>query len=311
MLHQFKAMASSCRVLIDGMDHDNPRATSIVECAMNEVRRIEAKYSRYRADSVLSRINAGAGLGISTPIDQETAHLLRFAGQLYCESGGLFDITSGVLRKAWDFRNAQPPDALAIDAVLPLVGWDKVALDDEFVELPMPGMELDLGGIGKEYAADRVATILRGAGYSNGYVNLGGDIRLLGPKCDGTAWLLGIAHPRVFGELAAEVLLADGAIATSGDYERYIECSGQRYCHVLNPRTGWPSHDWQSVSVVAPACLAAGALSTVAMLKGSHAPKFLREQGVAHVLVDAAGKVARWRPQDYGSDIGLELHPYS
>jgi thiamine biosynthesis lipoprotein len=152
-------------------------------------------------------------------------------------------------------------------------------------------MELDFGGFGKEYAADRAATLLMGAGFASGFVNLGGDIRLLGPRPDGSPWTLGIAHPRVAGGVIAELALTEGALATSGDYERYLEHAGQRYCHILDPHTGWPVSHWQSVSVVAPACLAAGALSTIAMLKQAQAPAFLAEQGVLHVLIDAGGQL--------------------
>jgi thiamine biosynthesis lipoprotein len=296
LLHEFRAMASPCRVRIDGVLQGDPYAVRAAERASAEVKRIEAKYSRYRAGSILSRINAAAGTGVAVPLDDETGHLLAFAAQLYGASGGLFDITSGVLRRAWNFRAASLPEPEAIEAVLPLIGWSRVALSDGQVELPLPGMELDLGGIGKEYAADRAATLLRDAGFEHGYVNLGGDIRLLGPMSDGKPWLLGIAHPRIAGELAAEVRLGEGALATSGDYERYIDHSCRRYCHILNPRSGWPMHDWQSVSVVAPACLAAGALTTIATLMGKEGAAFLREQDVAHVLVDAAGQVTRWVP---------------
>jgi len=298
LLHEFRAMASPCRVRIDGVSGNDRQAARAAEGAAAEVRRIEAKYSRYRADSVLSRVNAAAGSRAPVPIDEETDHLLRFAGQLHASSDGLFDITSGVLRRAWDFRAARPPAAAAVESVLALIGWQHVVHADGAVELPMPGMELDLGGIGKEYAADRAATLLREAGFGHGYVNLGGDIRLLGPMRDGSPWLLGIAHPRIAGQVAAEVRLGDGALATSGDYERFLDHGGRRYCHILDPRTGWPGHEWQSVSVVAPACIAAGALTTIAMLKGLEAPRFLREQGVAHVLVDAQGRVTQWLPDD-------------
>jgi thiamine biosynthesis lipoprotein len=296
LLHDFRAMASPCRVRIDGVSEHDARARRAAQAAVSEVQRIEAKYSRYRPDSVLSRINAAAGSGVPVAVDDETAHLLRFAAQLHEASDGLFDITSGVLRQAWDFRAGRPPEPEAVRALLPRMGWRHVAFDDARVGLAIAGMEIDFGGIGKEYAADRAATVLREAGYANGYVNLGGDIRLLGPMCDGTPWLLGIAHPRTAGELAAEVRLGEGALATSGDYERYIDHAGRRYCHVLDPTTGWPVHDWQSVSVVAPACLAAGALTTIAMLKGPAGPAFLRAQGVAHVMIDAHGQVSRWLP---------------
>ncbi|HEX7640184.1 MAG TPA: FAD:protein FMN transferase [Burkholderiaceae bacterium] len=294
LTYEFRAMASPCRLRIDGVAARDASAARAAESAAAEVARIERKYSRYRPDSILSRINAAAGSAAPVPIDEETAQLLRFAAQLHDASEGLFDISSGVLRRAWDFRAGRLPTPDAVRAVLPLVGWQRVRLADGHVALPEAGMEIDLGGIGKEYAADRAATVLREAGFDHGYVNLGGDIRLLGPMRDGRPWLLGIAHPRRPGALAAELLLSDGALATSGDYERYIDHGGRRYCHILDPFTGWPAQGWQSVSVVAPACVAAGALATIAMLLGSGGPAFLRAQGVSHVLVDAHGELTRW-----------------
>jgi thiamine biosynthesis lipoprotein len=262
-----------------------------LDAAAAEVVRIEQAYSRYRPDSIVSRINAAAGSANAIPVDDETAALLQFADRLHRESDGLFDITSGVLRRVWDFKAARPPTRAAVSAVLPLVGWAAVEFDGRCIRLPRTGMELDFGGFGKEYAADRAAHVLREAGLRHGYVNLGGDLRLLGPMPDGRPWHLGIAHPRRPGQVIVSVELRTGALATSGDYERYFERKGRRYCHLLNPFTGWPVQHWQSISIVAPACLAAGALSTVAMLKGPQAPAFLSAQGVAWIAVDAQGEV--------------------
>ncbi len=285
---RFQAMASTCEVRIAGLPE--PQARALAEQAMAEVRRIEAKYSRYRPDSVLSCLNAAAGSGRAQPVDEETAHLLDFAAQLFQLSGGLFDVTSGVLRRAWDFKAARLPSPGDLAALLPCVGWPKLHWSGAQLELPLAGMELDFGGFGKEYAADRAATLLQQAGVRHGLVNLGGDIRLVGPRPDGSPWRLGVQHPREAGRTVASVPLAEGALATSGDYERYFEHDGVRYCHILDPRTGWPVRCWQSVSVVAPACLAAGAISTVAMLMGEAAPAFLAAQGVGYLLVDAQGR---------------------
>lgn len=286
---RFTAMASTCEVRIGGLSRR--RAAPLAARAIAEVRRIEAKYSRYRADSVVGRINVGAGSGRAVAIDAETAHLLDFAAGLWTASDGLFDITSGTLRKAWDFRAARRPQPGQLEALLPLVGWQRVQWDGRTIALPLTGMELDFGGFGKEYAADRAATLLHELGVASGLVNLGGDIRLVGPRPDGSPWLLGIQHPRDDARLLAQIPLADGALATSGDYERFFELDGHRYCHVLDPRTGWPVEHWRSVSVVAPACLAAGALTTVAMLQGGAALAFLARQGVASIAVDRDGRV--------------------
>ncbi len=286
---QFSAMACDCEVRIAGLSRR--KAEPLARLAIAEVQRIEAKFSRYRAASVVSRINSAAGSGRAVEVDAETAHLLDFAATLFATSDGLFDATSGTLRKAWDFRNARLPDAGHIETLLRLVGWQHVRWKDRRIELPIVGMELDFGGFGKEYAADRAATVLQQQGLRHGMVNLGGDIRLVGPRPGGLPWSLGIQHPRDEHRLLATLALGSGALATSGDYERCFDIDGVRYCHVLNPRTGWPVQAWRSVSVVAPACLAAGALTTVAMLKGNAALAFLAGQGVGYLAVDATGQV--------------------
>ena len=283
----FSAMACDCEVRIAGLSRR--KAEPLAKLAIAEVQRIESKFSRYRAASVVSRINAAAGSGLGIDVDAETAHLLDFAATLHAMSDGLFDATSGTLRKAWDFRAGRLPEQAQIDALLPLVGWQQVHWKGGHIKLPRVGMELDFGGFGKEYAADRAATMLQEQGVLHGMVNLGGDIRLVGPRPGEVAWSLGIQHPRDERRMLATLALSIGALATSGDYERYFEREGIRYCHVLNPRTGWPVNTWRSVSVVAPACLAAGALTTVAMLKGADALAFLRSQNVGYLAVDADG----------------------
>lgn len=287
-LLEFRAMGSPCLLRVAGSPV-NAAANQALQAAMDEVLRIERCFSRYRADSIVSRINACAGQARAVVLDPETAGLLGFADQLHRQSDGLFDITSGVLRRAWDFNSARLPAPQTLADALALVGWGRVEFDGSAIRLPQAGMELDFGGFGKEYAADRAAHLLHEAGWRHGYVNLGGDIRLIGPMPDGSAWRMGIAHPRQAGQVIGGVELLHGALATSGDYERYIEVNGQRHCHIINPHTGWPVRHWQSVSVLAPACLAAGALSTVAMLKGPQAAEFLHAQGVAWLAVDSDG----------------------
>lgn len=287
---EFTAMASRNEVRVCAPDE--PTAAQWAQAAIDEVRRIETKYSRYRADSVVSRINAAAG-GAPVRVDDETAALINFGAQLFLDSGGRFDLTSGVLRRAWDFRAKRLPTPADIDALLPLVGWQQVTWSDGAVQLPQPGMELDFGGIGKEYAADRAAAALHAAGARHGFVNLGGDVRGIGGAPDGSAWSIAIQHPRVQERFLGALALSDGAVATSGDYERYFESGGRRYCHILNPHTGWPEVHWQTVSVAAPVCVAAGACATIAMLMPrAEAEAFLRGQGIQWLGMDAAGELA-------------------
>jgi FAD:protein FMN transferase len=284
----FRAMAAEHEIELAAPDIDVARRAAAA--AIADVKRIEAKYSRYRDDSVTTRINRAAG-GEPVAIDNETAALLRYADQCYEQSGGLFDITSGVLRRAWDFRREPPalPAPGEIAQAVALVGWRDVEWDAHSVRLPRAGMEIDFGGIGKEYAADRVASLCIERGLRHGLVNLGGDIRAIGPQADGNPWRVGIRHPRHAGAAVAGFDLAAGALATSGDYERYFEIDGRRYCHIMNPRTGMPVLHWQSISVVSPLCVVAGSCATIAMLLEAEAPAFLESQGVQWLGVAADG----------------------
>jgi thiamine biosynthesis lipoprotein len=158
--------------------------------------------------------------------------------------------------------------------------------------LPQPGMQIDLGGLGKEYAADRAALVLRQNGVQHALVNLGGDIASVGTKPDSQHWTAGIRHPRDPAQTMACLPLFGQALATSGDYERYFELAGQRYCHIIDPRTGWPVQHFRSVSVVAPSCLLAGAVGTTIMLKQGHAtPEWLKQLNLPVLWIDTSGEV--------------------
>lgn len=281
-------MASPCELRLYA---SSPlQAERAARAAIAEVQRIEQKYSRYRADSIVSEINAAAG-GRVVSVDDETAGLLNYADAAYRESGGLFDISSGVLRRAWDFQSASLPSGALLEALLPLVGWHKVNWQAPKIALPTPGMQLDFGGFGKEYAADCAARVCKAEGIVHGLVELGGDIHALGPHPDGRAWQVGVRDPRCPERATATLALQQGGLATSGDYQRYMLVDGQRYCHILNPNTGWPQPDgFASVSVVAPLCLLAGTGATVAMLKGVAAGRqWLQDLSLAHLWVTQGG----------------------
>ena len=285
----FKAMACDNEVVT--VAATPAQAQRQMAAAVEEVLRIEGKFSRYRDDSVVSHINREAGSGTPVACDEETGALLDFAAALFKESGGLFDITAGVLRQAWDFRTPRVPDENTLAVLLARVGFTHLQREQHTARLPFAGMEIDFGGFGKEYAADRAAQALREHGATGGYVNLGGDIAAIGPQEDGTPWQIGINDPRDLRQLIATIPLTRGGLATSGDYERYFDLDGQRYCHILNAHTGQPVRYWRSVSVLAPMCIAAGALSTIAMLKERAGESFLQERRVTFLAVDPNGLI--------------------
>ncbi len=286
---QFFALGCDCALQIYAPEEADARYAATA--AMAEIGRIEARYSRYRTDSEISRINSVAITGGTVEVDAETAGILTYAYACFHKSGGRFDITSGLLRKVWDFASPRPPERETIAALLPRIGFDKLAWDDPRLTFTIPGMEIDFGGVGKEYAADRAASVCTALGIRHGLVDLGGDIRLIGPRPDGSSWRIGIRHPRDDAKAIAEIAVASGAVATSGDYERFIEIDGQRYCHILDPHTGWPARGLSSVSVIADECVVAGSLSTIAMLKGRDGVAWLESLGVRHLVVDEDGRV--------------------
>ncbi len=287
---QFFALGSDCALRF--CEADATIASRAATATINEISRIEARFSRYRHDSELSRINEVATVGGTVVVDEETGALLDYAFACYRLSGGLFDITSGLLRTVWDFVLRRVPREDDIATILPRIGLEKVRWSKPNLTFDVPGMEIDFGGIGKEYAADRAAAVCKSAGIGHGLVDLGGDVRLIGPRPGGEPWRIGICDPRESTRAMATVDLIDGAIATSGDYERFIEIDGRRYCHILNPRTGWPVQGLSSVSVIAAECLPAGSLATIALLKGRDGIPWLRSLGVQFIYMDDNGQVA-------------------
>jgi thiamine biosynthesis lipoprotein len=262
------------------------------EVGIAEVARLERKYSRYRDDSLTTSINRSAGDPDGVCVDAETAALLDYADVSFQQSGGLFDITSGILRRVWDFKAGRLPAQDELDDVRKRIGWEKVRWERPRLVLPLEGMELDFGGYVKEYAADRVAELCRSRGIRHGLVDLGGDLSVLGPHPDGTPWRVGVRDPRRPDAAMASVALAAGAIASSGDYERFMVVDGKRYGHILNPKTGWPVEGLAGVSVVASHCLIAGTAATIAMLKGVRdGVAWLEELGLPHVRVDRSGAI--------------------
>jgi thiamine biosynthesis lipoprotein len=274
----FSAMGSPCELQIYA--ENEFIAEKIAQQIIADVHRLERKCSRYRADSFLSEINEVAALGGSITVDAETAGLLNYAQTCYELSDGLFDITSGILRKAWHFDSPALPDEKIIQSLLAKIGWGKLRWENSILTFSQAEMEIDFGGIVKEYAADRAATLCLNAGISHGIVNLGGDIKIIGAHPDGKPWRVGIQHPRDKTKVWKTLKLKNGALASSGDYERCMVIDGVRYGHILNPKTGYPVRYLAAVSVVADLCVVAGSAATIAMLKEKDGEKWLNSLGL-------------------------------
>ena len=281
-------MGTPCEIQLFASDLRQAEAAG--NRVIDDVLRLEAKYSRYRPDSLLSAINRCAGEGGRIEVDEETAGLLNYAAACYEQSEGLFDISSGILRAAWRFDRNELPDPQSIESLLRRIGWHKIRWSPPLLSFPEAGMELDFGGIVKEYAADRAAVLCMQAGVNSGLINLGGDIKIVGPRADGLPWKIGIADPWRKGKVAKTLSLTTGALASSGDYERRLEIGGVRYGHILNPKTGWPVRHITAVSVISDFCVVAGSTATIAMLKEQAGPQWLLESGLRHFWVDRRGR---------------------
>jgi len=277
-LGHFRAMASPCELLM--ATEDEHLAREMMCIAVFEAIRIEQKFSRFIEGNPLWKINHAAG----TPslIDNETASLLQFARQCHQLSDGRFDISAGPLMKLWRFDGSEIPDLADIERARALVNFSKVSFDEHQVQFP-DGMSLDFGGIAKEYGVDRVAYLLAEKWSAiSVLVNFGGDIACPVSKGAGNApWQVGIENPQRLDSASALLEIRQGALATSGDTRRFIEKNGQRFGHIIDPRTGYPVVKApRSVTVLAPNSVTAGMLATMAMLEGEQAEIFLSEQEV-------------------------------
>jgi thiamine biosynthesis lipoprotein len=264
----FTAMSTACRVTFHGV------APQVATLFQNEVLQwvawFEAKYSRFIPDSLISRINAAAGEQW-VEIDQETESLFNLCQDMIFFSRGVFDPTALPLIRLWNWKADPPviPTEENIQATRGLVGWRKIQRRTGGIFLPLRGMCLDLGGIGKEYAVDRVVSFALQHGIQNVLVDFGQDVRVHGEPPEKGAWHIGLDDPQNPGRCWTGVAVNHHAVATSGDYLRHFKRDGRRYGHIIDPRTGYPVNNGTlSVSVIAPHCTFAGIVSTAAFVLG-------------------------------------------
>ncbi|BCE02308.1 FAD:protein FMN transferase [Marinicellulosiphila megalodicopiae] len=278
---QFNAMGGPCEISIWAAYYPE----QLFALAINEAQRLEKKYSIYLDTSIISQINRSSDRFFS--IDEETMALFNYAHTCYEQSDGLFDVTSGVLKTVWDFKCNVIPKQSEIEQCLSFVGFNKLTFNGSAIHKP-EGMQIDFGGIVKEYAADCIANILliqAGADLS-ALVNMAGDVFITNPQPDNQHWQVAITHPQT-KEAIALLPVMRGAVTTSGDYERFIEINNERFSHLLNPKTGWPiKSPWASVSVVATKAIIAGSASSIAMLYGEFGKNWLDELELPYLMVD-------------------------
>lgn len=276
-------MGSPCELLTE--DVSQQQAEQILSIAAAEAWRIEDKFSRYLPNNIVNRINTSDGKPVI--LDEETAHLIDFADTLYKLSDHHFDISSGLLGKAWVFDGSDHiPSEDLVNSILPDVGWHLARWERPELVI-RAGMQIDFGGIGKEYAVDKAADLITEYQYAKAsgspvLLNFGGDLVVTGNHSAFEGWQVGIEALKSTNSTNSKIIrLKQGALATSGDARRFLLKDGVRYGHILNPQTGWPITDApRSVTVASDTCTQAGMLATLAILRGGEAESFLEEQDI-------------------------------
>lgn len=264
----FNAMNTLCRV--DFQCPSLGQARAFQAEVVDWVAAFEARYSRFLPDSIVSRINAAAGREWVS-VDPETERLLALCGEMVFLTRGVFEPTALPLMRLWNWKSNPPriPLPAEVEAARALVGWRKVQRKPGQVFLSQPGMALDFGGIGKEYAVDCVLTMGLRQGIVNILVDFGQDVRVHGHPPERGAWHIGLEDPVRPGKCWAGVGVDNHAVASSGDYIRNFVAEGRRYGHIIDPRTGEPvDNGCLCVNIVANTCTLAGILSTSAFILG-------------------------------------------
>jgi thiamine biosynthesis lipoprotein len=264
----FTAMSTACTVKFRTANSNLAR--QLHDEILEWVAQFEAKYSRFIPDSLISRINAAAG-DHWVEVDAETDAIFNLCQEMIFFTKGVFDPTSLPLIRLWNWKANPPaiPTEETISAARGIVGWRKIQRRKGGIFLPHKGMCLDLGGIGKEYAVDRVLTLCIHRGITNVLVDFGQDVRAHGQPADKPAWHIGLDDAKNPGNCWTGVAVNNHAVATSGDYLRHFTADGRRFGHIIDPRTGWPvNNKVMAVSVIAPSCTLAGIISTSAFILG-------------------------------------------
>ena len=281
------------RVAVEVWHEDPAVAAAAIEAVMAEMRRVDALMSHYRPDSELSQVNARAAAG-PVAVQPELAALIARALEFSRQTDGAFDITYASVGYLYDYRAQRRPSEQQIAAGLPAVNWRHVEVDlaAATVRYAREGVRIDLGGIAKGYAVDQGVAILGRLGIRHGSVAAGGDTRILGDR-HGRPWVVGIRHPDDRSRVIARIPLVDAALSTSGDYERYFDEDGERYHHIIDPRTGRSAGGLRSVTIIGPDATTTDGLSTSVFVLGAERGLELIERlgAVDAVIVTAAGRV--------------------
>jgi thiamine biosynthesis lipoprotein len=290
---------------------DKEAGEKAIEDAFSRIAEIEKRMSNFLPSSELSRVNEKAG-EMEVKLSLELSFLIERGLLISEETEGAFDLTVSPLLRLWGFYRHQGriPKEEEIRDALTKTGWEKLIYNpkEKTIRFREKGMALDSGGIAKGYAVDQAIAALKKHGINRALVNAGGDIYALGGGRDNNSWLIGIAHPRDEGNIIGRIRVRDKAVVTSGSYQNYFEIGGKRYCHIIDPRTGYPVTGMASVTIIADDVMIADALATAVFVSG-------REKGLSLIeeLPDIEGIIITdgEKMEVYFSSGMKEFHPGS
>ncbi|TNF47140.1 FAD:protein FMN transferase [bacterium] len=273
---------------------DSQQVRDAVSMAFRRMEKVEALADYKASESPLTSLRRGEDAALS----DELLQILSVAIEVARMSRGAFDPTMGELVALWGFDRSEPkvPGSVRISEALGSVGYKRLSVDGVSVKVSGEKVWLELGGVAKGYAVDEAVRILKKGGVSAGIINAGGDLRAFGEKPDGKQWRIGVQNPDDPQGMLGVLILKEGSVATSGDYERYFELDGVRYHHILDPKTGLPSRSGiRSVTVVTSECVLADALATAAFVLGPDQGQELlgKHNGVEAILVIDNGQILK------------------
>jgi FAD:protein FMN transferase len=285
------------RFEITVVTEEEKEAHEHIAAAVAEIRRIENLLTTFKEDSQTNLINRNAGLE-PVQVDKEVFDIIQRSKRISDITQGAFDITYGsVDKKLWNFDKEMTalPDAETAKKMVRLINYRNVILDEDncTVFLKEPGMRIGFGGIGKGYAAERAKLILQERGVTSGIVNAAGDLTVWGYQPDGKEWTIGIADPNAARQPFSYLTITNMAIATSGNYEKYVMIDGKKYSHTIDPKTGLPVRGIKSVTIISPNAEIADAMATPVMIMGTKVGLDLINQvkGISCIIVDDNDKI--------------------
>ncbi len=278
--------------------NDSATANTYMDLAVEEITRIEKLISSWDPNSRTSEINKNAGVK-PVKVESELYELIKRAIGISKLTDGAFDISYASMDRIWKFDGSMKtmPSEEEIKSSVAKVGFQNIVLDpvEQTVFLKLPGMKIGFGAIGKGYAADKAKQLLMDKGVPAGIINASGDMNTWGKQPDGESWKVAITNPMNKNKVFALLPITDGAVVTSGDYERYVTFNGKRYAHIIDPRTGYPSTGIISVTVFAPKAELADALATSVFVMGKEIglDRINQLPKVECIIIDEKGNISK------------------